>query len=251
MLIFSKKYRIISLIAIIIICFNSKSYAYGKSEHVKIWQECFPGNPNLNAIYEIMSEIIDKESMGKNASDVWTKIYILSNGKFRVGRFSHRVFFHWGYNTRLTQTKCWQDIWTKQLIPGFSTKKDEVKKILINEWDKRKKRAEDIAAKKIKIKYVNSFCSLLYSIHILADYKSSQDNYVEAPLETIRDISEEMRCSINSIYEGDPKVQIILNKINKGKEAKCMEKTIAIEYLNTFKAVLPLMSKRLLVIFMQ
>lgn len=246
----TKKQRLFSWFVLVFYVFVnlcSQSEAFQFEQHKKIWYYCF-GIPyckdeesaQFNKVLKFLStDCIDYESFAGNSSSVIKEIKKLSHDKFSWGRYSHRIFFHWGYFKDIRSSKVWTKIWKQQIIPGFESHEKEILDLLRRTWSERKNKIESRIRVDLKLSHTKAqnFAALLYNIHVLSDHVSAADKYKQQAMAPLDDIRAEIMRSISCIFE--PQI-IIASKVEERLPVKQNYNTEdAREMLDSLSVILP------------
>lgn len=131
--------------------------------------------------------------------------------KFSWGKYGHRIFFHWGFNSRpwspQIEEKVLECHWDK-------TTTDLFKKKLVEEQARRNRFVMERTCQILQLgmsgvlrEYSNGFASLVYDTHLLGDYSTKQ----KAPLQNLNLVIDDIKVALYRKLKGGS-VALAINK---------------------------------------
>ena len=183
----------LSFMCIVLMCIHV--YAMAKPEHSRLWNEAFgitdrTSRENIQRLWDTAQEVIDSyevdyRDLRRNFE--W----------FTWGSYGHRLLFHWGFNADPKQypqlvrqvRKCLKD------SPDAKTEEEKFFTYLTRNIQARKNRTLINAVISITgipsaRGYANAVATIIYDVHILGDYSTTNTSALPSIADIERDIIE-------------------------------------------------------------
>jgi hypothetical protein len=161
-------------------------YGMGGQEHIAFWYECFgidktdtESRIKLEPLFQLIQKEIDwvfrKEDSFDDAGEEYLRFWRNLKAKypdFKTFEYRHRLFFHWGFNTKL---KYYEPLKTCLKKLKYSDEQiDGIYRMIEKENDKRKERIlkKIMQTTGMSRLYSKALATILYDIHILSDWET-------------------------------------------------------------------------------
>jgi len=136
---------------------------------------------------------------------------------FSWGNFGHRIFFHWGFNSKPWSPQVEERVqlchWDIHTIVIFQQK-------LTSEQARRNRLVMENTSLTLHLgmsgqmrEYTNGFASLLYDAHLLGDYSTTK----KAPLQNLNNVIDDLQVSLFKKLKGGDEALRINKKLELAK----------------------------------
>jgi len=208
-----KSYALFSFIVLITIEASAKSFSRGQSfghEADAYSVLPFERDSKISDWFEVVHKTIDFPF-----NTYFEGLRTPPHQDFSWGKFGHRLFFHWGFNSKPWSPQVEERVqechWDVHTIALFKQK-------LINEQARRNRLVMENTSLTLHLgmsgqmrEYTNGFASLLYDTHLLGDYSTTK----KAPLQNLNYVIDDLKVSLFKKLKGGNEAL----RINKKLEA--------------------------------
>lgn len=172
----------------------------------------FEKNEKISKWFEVIHKTIDYPY-----NKYFTGLRNPPHQNFSWGKYGHRLFFHWGFNSKPWSAQVEECVnlckWDNQTILKFKNK-------LISEQARRNRLVMEETAKTLSFgmsgqmrSYSNGFASIVYDTHILGDYTTTK----QSPLQDINAVIDDIKFATYNKLQGGESAKKINKKLEKTK----------------------------------
>lgn len=172
----------------------------------------FERNVKISAWFEVIHKTIDYPY-----NKYFSGLRNPPHQNFSWGKYGHRLFFHWGFNSKPWSPQMEECIslcgWNANTIQLFKNK-------IITEQARRNKLVMEETARILSFgmsgqmrSYANGFASIVYDTHILGDYATTK----QAPLQDINAVIDDIKFATFDKLRGGEAAKRINKKLDKTK----------------------------------
>ncbi|MGL4332444.1 MAG: hypothetical protein ACRCSR_06580 [Bacteroidales bacterium] len=158
---------------------------------------------------------------------------------FSWGKYGHRLFFHWGFNTQPWSPQLEEQAgkcgWSEQTLQSFKEK-------IRTEQARRNRQVMERTASTLGFgmsgrerDYSNAFASIVYNSHLLGDYSTTKT----AMLQDVNSIITDIQTALFNKLQGGEKAKVLNGKLERIKRGDADVVTKANEALRLLQSDLP------------
>lgn len=195
-----KKFLLLFVLMVMVVSVSAKSFLKGESgghEADAYSVLPFKESSTMSKWLEVVHKTIDVpyNSYFKGLRDA-------PHQKFSWGKYGHRLFFHWGFNSKpwspQIEEKVLECHWDAATTEAF-------KKKLVVEQARRNRLVMERTSETLHLgmsgvlrEYTNGFASLIYDTHLLGDYSTTQ----KAPLQNLNAVIDDIKTALYRKLKG-------------------------------------------------